>query len=293
MAHKSGFVNIIGNPNVGKSTLMNVLVGEKLSIVTSKAQTTRHRILGILNSEDYQIVYSDTPGILKPHYKMHEAMMGFVQGAINDADVILYVTDVVEDPTKNSEYITRINQSETPVIIVINKIDLCKSNELVTLTATWKELMPRGEIIPVSALQPFNIGSVLTRILEAIPEGPPYYDKEALTDRTERFFVSEIIREKIFRNYKKEVPYSVEVGIEEFKEEEKIIRIKAVIIVSRESQKGILIGKKGDALKKIGTYAREDIEKFFGKKVFLETFVKVEKDWRDSDRLLREFGYNN
>jgi len=293
MTHKSGFVSIIGNPNVGKSTLMNVMMGEKLSIVTPKAQTTRHRILGILNGDDYQIVYSDTPGILKPHYKMHEAMMGFVQMAMEDADVLLYVTDVVESVDKNMDYITRINMNSKPVILVINKIDLCKSDELVHLTATWKELIPRAEIIPVSAIEKFNINSVLTRILEALPEGPPYYDKEALTDRSERFFVSEIIREKIFMNYKKEVPYSVEVGIEEFKEEEKIIRIKAVIIVSRNSQKGIIIGKGGESLKKTATRARLDIENFFGKKVFLEIFVKVEKDWRDNDRLLREFGYNN
>lgn len=293
MTHKSGFVSIIGNPNVGKSTLMNVLLGENLSIVTSKAQTTRHRILGVISSDDYQVVYSDTPGILKPHYKMHEAMMGFVQSAIQDADVILYVTDVVESIDKNLEYIAKINKSEKPVILVINKIDLCKSNELVGLTATWKELMPKAELIPVSAIEKFNVSSVFTRILEALPEGPPYYDKDVLTDRSERFFASEIIREKVFRNYKKEIPYSVEVGIEEFKEEEKIIRIKAVIIVSRDSQKGIIIGKGGDALKKVGSRARIDLEKFFGKKVFLETFVKVEKDWRDSDRLLREFGYNN
>jgi len=293
MSHKSGFVNIIGNPNVGKSTLMNALLGENLSIVTSKAQTTRHRILGVFNGEDYQIVYSDTPGILKPHYKMHEAMMGFVQTAIQDADVILYVTDVIESADKNQEYIDKINKSETPVLLVINKIDLCKSNELVQLSATWKELMPRAEIIPVSALEKFNVSSVFNRILEALPEGPPYYDKDVLTDKSERFFVSEIIREKIFRNYKKEIPYSVEVGIEEFKEEENIIRIKSVIFVSRDSQKGIIIGKGGEALKKVGSRARIDIEKFFGKKVFLEMFVKVEKDWRDSDRLLREFGYNN
>ena len=293
MTHKSGFVNIIGNPNVGKSTLMNVLLGENLSIVTAKAQTTRHRILGVMNGDDYQIVYSDTPGILKPHYKMHEAMMGFVQSAIQDADVILYVTDVVESIDKNQDYIQKINQTEKPVLLIINKIDLCKSDELVRLTATWKELMPKAEIIPISAIEKFNVSSVLTRILEALPEGPPYYDKDVLTDRSERFFASEIIREKVFRNYKKEIPYSVEVGIEEFKEEEAIIRIKAIIIVSRDSQKGIIIGKKGEALKKVGSRARMDIEKFFGKKVFLEIFVKVEKDWRDSDRLLKEFGYNN
>jgi GTPase len=293
MTHKSGFVNIIGNPNVGKSTLMNVLLGEKLSIVTSKAQTTRHRILGILNTEEYQVIFSDTPGILKPHYKMHEAMMGFVKTAIEDADLVLYITDVVETVDKNQEYLEKINQSEVPVILIINKIDLCKGNELVVLCETWKELLPRAEIIPVSALQKFNINSIFTRIIEGLPEGPAYYDKDALTDKPERFFVSEIIREKIFMNYKQEIPYSVEVGIEEFKEEANIIRIKAVIIASRESQKGIIIGKGGEALKKTASRARVDIEKFFDKKVFLEVFVKVEKDWRDSDRLLREFGYNN
>lgn len=292
MTHKSGFVSIIGNPNVGKSTLMNVLLGEKLSIVTSKAQTTRHRILGIYNNDDCQIIFSDTPGILKPHYKMHEMMMGYVQNALDDADLILYVTDVVEEVDRNNQYIQKINNSKIPAILVLNKIDLCKENEIVQLHALWKELIPKAEIIPVSALQNFNLNSLLTRIVEALPEAPPYYDKDALTDRPEKFFVSEIIREKIFKNYKKEVPYSVEVGIEEFKEEEKIIRIKAVIFVSRDTQKGILIGKGGEALKKVGKYARQDMETFFDKKVFLEMFVKVEKDWRDSDRLLREFGYN-
>jgi GTPase len=293
MAHKSGFINIIGNANVGKSTLMNVFMGEKLSIVTSKAQTTRHRILGIVNTEEYQIVFSDTPGILKPHYKMQEAMMGVVKTAIEDADMLLYVTDVVETIDKNAEYIEKVNKSTVPLILVINKIDLCKEDELPNIISIWKETMPRAEIIPVSALKKFNVDTVFNRILEALPEGPAYFEKDALTDRSERFFVSEIIREKIFYNYKKEIPYSVEVLVELFKEEEAIIRIKTVIVVSRESQKGIIIGKAGAALKKTGTQARIDMEKFFGKKVFLEIFVKVEKDWRDSDRLLREFGYNN
>lgn len=292
MTHKSGFVNIIGNPNVGKSTLLNVLLGERLSIVTSKAQTTRHRILGIVNTDEYQIVYSDTPGILKPHYKMHEAMMSFVKTAIDDADVLLYVTDVVETMDKNIEYIEKVNKSEAPVLLVINKIDLCKENELEALIVRWKELMPRAEVIPVSALKKFNIETVFSRILEQLKEGPAYYDKDALTDKSERFFVSEIIREKIFSNYQKEIPYSVEVGVELFKEDDTMINIKAVIICSRETQKGILIGKGGLALKKVGSQARFDIEKFFGKKVFLEMFVKVMKDWRDSDRLLKEFGYN-
>jgi GTPase len=293
MAHKSGFVNIIGNPNVGKSTLMNVILGEKLSIVTSKAQTTRHRILGILNTEDYQVVLSDTPGILKPHYKMHEAMMGFVQSAMEDADVLLYVTDVVEDFSKNQEYIEKVNASEIPLLLVINKIDLCKEGQLETLVETWKGLLPRALIFPISAKENFNIVNLFKHIVDFLPECPPYYDKDAFTDKTERFCVSEIIREKIFFHYQKEIPYSVEVGVEEFIEEENIIRIKSVIIVARDSQKGILIGHKGESLKKIGTQARIDIEKFFGKKVYLEMFVKVMKDWRDNDRLLKEFGYNS
>lgn len=292
MTHKSGFVNIIGNPNVGKSTIMNILVGEKISIVTSKAQTTRHRILGILNDEDYQIVYSDTPGILRPHYKMQEAMMGFVRTALDDADIILYVTDVVETIDKNIEYIEKVNRSTVPVLVIINKIDLTNPAALDELAQKWRDMMPNAEIIPVSAIKNFNIDFIFKRILNLIPEGPAYYDKDAFTDKTERFFVSEIIREKIFLNYKKEIPYSVEVGIEEFKEEEAIIRIKAVIMVSRETQKGIIIGKGGEALKKTATKARLDAEKFFGKKVYLEIFVKVEKDWRDSDKLLSQFGYN-
>ncbi len=289
--HRSGFVNIIGNPNVGKSTLMNVLVGEKISIVTSKAQTTRHRILGILNSDDYQIVFSDTPGILRPHYKMHEAMMEFVKSAYDDADVLIYVTDVIENIEKNIEYIDKINNSSTPVILVINKLDLCTPAILDSLIDKWKGLIPRAEIVPIAAILKFNTDQVFKRILEIIPEGPAYYDKDALTDKTERFFVSEIIREKILLNYKKEIPYSVEVVVEEFKDEEDLIRIKALIIVNRETQKGIIIGRGGEALKKTASRARIDIEKFFGKKVFIEIFVKVEKDWRDSERMLRNFGY--
>lgn len=292
MGHKSGFVNIIGNPNVGKSTIMNVLVGEKISVITSKAQTTRHRIMGIINSDDYQIVYSDTPGIIKPHYKMHEAMMGFVKNAIDDADIILYVTDVKETIDKNQEYIDRINRLDIPVILIINKVDLVGSNEeLDNLTKTWEEMMPKAKIIPVSAIQNFNVVNVFNHIVDILPEAPPFFEKDALTDKPERFFVSEIIRGKIFINYKKEVPYSTEVVVETFKEEEKIIRIQAAIIVSRDSQKGIIIGKQGSMLKKTGSMARVTIEEFFGKKVYLELFVKVEKDWRDKDKLLREFGY--
>jgi GTPase len=291
MEHKSGFVNIIGNPNVGKSTLMNVLVGEKLSIITAKAQTTRHRILGIINTEEYQIIYSDTPGILKPKYKLQEAMMGFVKNALDDADIILYVTDIKETIDKNIDYIHKINKTETPVILLINKIDLSTTEEINAITDQWKNLLPKAEIIPISAKENFNIPKVFNRIIELLPIGPAYYDKEALTDKPERFFVSEIIREKIFFNYQKEIPYSTEVIVESFKEEETIIRIQAVIIVIRESQKGIIIGKQGLLLKKTGTAARIEMEKFFGKKVFLELFVKVEKDWRDSNRLLKEFGY--
>jgi GTP-binding protein Era len=292
MEHKSGFVNIIGNPNVGKSTLMNLLVGEKLSIITAKAQTTRHRILGIINTDEYQIIYSDTPGILKPKYKMQEAMMGFVRNALDDADIILYVTDVKETIDKNYEYINKINNTDTPVLLLINKIDLSNPEEIAALTEKWKEMLPKAEVIPISAKVDFNIPKVFSSILELLPIGPPYYDKDSLTDKPERFFVSEIIREKILFNYKKEIPYSVEIIVESFKEEETIIRIQAVIIVARESQKGIIIGKQGLMLKKTGTAARIEMEKFFGKKIFIELFVKVEKDWRDSSRLLKEFGYD-
>ena len=276
--HRSGFVNIIGNPNVGKSTLMNALVGERLSIITSKAQTTRHRILGIVNGDDFQIVYSDTPGILKPSYKLQESMMRFVQGALKDADVILYVTDVVEGTDRRSEIFDRIARSGIRTILVINKIDLTTPERL-------------EEIVPVSALNDFNIGGLFDRILAALPEGEPFYPKDALTDKTLRFFASEIIREKIFLNYEKEIPYSVEIAIEEYKEEPSIDRISATIYVARESQKGIVIGHRGERLKRVGTQAREELEQFLGKKVFLQLFVKVNDNWRNDDRQLRRFGY--
>ncbi len=292
MPHKSGFVNIIGNPNVGKSTIMNQMVGEKLSIITPKAQTTRHRILGIVNSDDYQIVYSDTPGILKTNYKLQEKMMRFVGSAFEDADIILYVTDVVEKMDKNQQYIDKLSQTNVPVLLLINKIDLSNQEELENLVDIWKKILPKAEIIPVSATKNFNLDQVFKRILELLPEGPAYYPKDSLTDKTERFFVSEIIREKILNNYRKEIPYSVEVEVEEFKETEKLLRIRATINVIRPSQKGIIIGHKGQALKKTGTEAREDIEDFFGKKVFLELFVKVSKDWRDKEKNLKDFGYN-
>lgn len=291
MAHKAGYVNIIGNPNVGKSTLMNSFVGEKLSIITSKAQTTRHRILGIVNGDDFQILYSDTPGILKPNYKLQQSMMKFVDTAISDADVILYVTDVVETTDKNEEYIRKIEKNSAPVLLLINKIDLTNQEKLEEMVAFWKETIPKAEIFPVSALNAFNIEPVFKRILELIPENEPYFPKDTLTDKPERFFVQEIIREKIFLNYKKEIPYSVEVVVEEFKEEEKIIQLRAIIYVTRDSQKGIIIGHQGKMLKKVGTMARADIEKFFEKQVFLETHVKVLKDWRDKDLNLKSFGY--
>ncbi len=292
MPHKSGFVNIIGNPNVGKSTLMNAMVGEKLSIITAKAQTTRHRIMGIVNGDDFQIVYSDTPGILKPNYKLQEKMMRFVGGAFEDADIILYITDVIETFDKNQRYIDRLSQTEIPVLILINKIDLTDQEKLEKIVETWSKILPKAEIMPISALNNFNLDVVLKRILETLPESPPYFPKDSLTDKTERFFVSEIIREKILLNYQKEIPYSVEIEVEEFKDTEKLLRIRAIIHVIRPSQKGIIIGHKGQALKKTATEARKDIEAFFGKKVFLEMYVKVSKDWRDQDRPLRNFGYN-
>jgi GTPase len=291
MSHKSGFVNIIGNPNVGKSTLMNALVGEKLSIITSKMQTTRHRIKGIVNGEDFQIVYSDTPGILKPVYKLQESMLKFVDTALTDADILLYVTDVVEDFDKNKEYLERIINSEVPVILIINKIDLTDQTQLIKLVERWKEMIPRAEIIPISALEKFNLDYVFNRILANLPEGPAYFTKDELTDRNERFFVQEIIREKILLNYEKEIPYSVEIEVESFKEEPKLLRIDAVIYVERDTQKGIVIGHQGKALKKVGTEARLDIEEFFDKKVFLQLFVKVAKDWRNKESQLRSFGY--
>ncbi|HAF27625.1 MAG TPA: GTPase Era [Bacteroidales bacterium] len=293
MPHKSGFVNIIGNPNVGKSTLMNEMVGEKLSIITSKSQTTRHRIMGIVNTDDYQIVYSDTPGILKPNYKLQEKMMGFVGTAIEDADIMLYITDVVETFDKNQQYIDRLSKIEVPILLLINKIDLSNQEKLEALVDIWKQILPKAEIIPISALNKFNLEYVFKRIIELLPESPPYFPKDSLTDKSERFFVSEIIREKVLLNYQKEIPYSVEIEIEEFKDTDQLLRIRALIHVTRPSQKGIIIGHKGQALKKTGTEARKDIEAFFGKKVFLEMYVKVSKDWRDNDRPLRNFGYNS
>ncbi|MDR1022815.1 MAG: GTPase Era [Prevotellaceae bacterium] len=289
--HKSGFVNIIGNPNVGKSTLMNALVGERLSIITSKAQTTRHRIMGIVNGSDYQIVYSDTPGILSPRYRMQEAMMKFVGTALVDADVIVYVTDVVEQADKHADYIERLNSLTVPVVVVVNKIDLTTPEKLEVLVEQWHEMAPRALIIPASAIEKFNLDALFGKLLALLPEGEAYYDKDTFTDKSLRFFASEIIREKIFLSYSKEIPYCTEVAIEEFKEEEKIYRISAVIYVARESQKGIIIGHQGKMLKKVGMQARKDMEDFFEKKVFLQTFVKVNPDWRDSDRKLREFGY--
>ena len=294
--HKSGFVNIIGNPNVGKSTLMNALVGEKLSIITSKAQTTRHRILGIVNGDDFQIVYSDTPGILKPNYKLHESMMKVVQGALKDADIILYVTDVTEGTEhrneRAAEIIDRIRQSGVPTLVVVNKIDLTTQEALEALVEKWRATLPDAEIIPISAREGFNIAGLFDRILALLPEGEPFYPKDTLTDKTLRFFASEIIREKILRNYDKEIPYSCEIEIEEYREEPGIDRISAVIYVARNSQKGILIGHKGEKLKKVGRQAREELEEFLRKKVFLQLFVKVSEDWRNDQRQLRRFGYD-
>ncbi len=289
--HKSGFVNIVGNPNVGKSTLMNALVGERISIITSKAQTTRHRILGIVNDDDFQIVYSDTPGVLKPNYRLQESMLKFSTSALADADVLLYVTDVHDTFEKNKDFVEKVIQNPAPLLLIINKIDLIDQERLIELVERWKALIPRAEIIPISALSKFNVERVFTRIRELLPESPPFFDKDQLTDKPARFFVNEIIREKILLNYDKEIPYSVEVEVEQFREEEKLIRIHAVVYVERESQKGIIIGHGGKALKKVGMEARKDIEAFFGKKVFLEMFVKVEKDWRNKDSKLRTFGY--
>jgi len=291
-SHKAGFVNIIGNPNVGKSTLMNELVGEKLSIITSKAQTTRHRIMGIVSGDDFQIVYSDTPGALTPHYKMQEGMMSFVNTALSDADILLYVVEIGESPNpeKNILY-EKLTKNEAKLILIINKIDLSTNEELEQKTELWKASFPNAIIIPVSALQKFNIKLLFDAIIKYLPENPPFYDKSQLTDKPEKFFVSEIIREKILKFYQKEIPYSVEVIVNEFKDEETIIKIAAEIMVARESQKGIIIGHQGKAIKKLGTEARKDIEKFFGKKVFIELFVKVNKDWRDSEIQLRKYGY--
>ena len=291
--HKAGFVNIVGNPNVGKSTLMNRLVGEKISIITSKSQTTRHRIKGIVNTDDYQIVFSDTPGVVKPSYKMQEYMLEFSKSALVDADIILYVTDVVENIEKNLDFIDKVNKSDIPVLLVINKIDLTTQEKLEALFDKWKSLIPRAEIFPLSATENFNVDNLYTRIVELLPEGEPFFPKDELTDLPSRFFVNEIIREKILQYYDKEVPYSVEVEVEEFKEDDKRINIMAVIYVERSSQKGIIIGSQGEALKKVGTQARLDIEAFFGKKVFLNLYVKVLKDWRNKDSELKNFGYAN
>ena len=291
MAHRSGFVNIIGNPNVGKSTLMNQLVGEKLSIITSKAQTTRHRIMGIVNGEDFQIVYSDTPGILKPNYKLQEKMMKFVRGAITDADVLLYVTDTVEDSDRSAEIIEKVRMSGIPTIVVINKVDLSNPEKLTALVEKWQALLPEAVIAPCSAKENFNVEGVFNLILERLPEGEAFYPKDTLTDKTLRFFASVIIREKILLNYDKEIPYSCEIAIEAYKEEPTIDRISATIYVARNSQKGIVIGHKGEKLKRVGQAARHDLEAFLGKRVFLELYVKVQEDWRNNDSQLKRFGY--
>ena len=291
MAHRSGFVNIIGNPNVGKSTLMNQLVGEKLSIITSKAQTTRHRIMGIVNGDDFQIVYSDTPGILKPNYKLQEKMMKFVRGAITDADVLLYVTDTVEDSDRSADIIEKVNLSGIPTIVVINKVDLTTPDKLIALVEKWQALIPNAIIAPCSAKENFNVEGVFNLILERLPEGEAFYPKDTLTDKTLRFFASEIIREKILLNYDKEIPYSCEIAIESYKEDPTIDRISATIFVARNSQKGIVIGHKGERLKRVGQAARHDLEAFLGKKVFLELYVKVMEDWRNNDNQLKRFGY--
>jgi len=289
--HKSGFVNIIGNPNVGKSTLMNLLVGERISIITSKAQTTRHRILGIVNTEDLQIVYSDTPGVLHPNYKLQQSMLTFSQSALYDADVLLYMTDVIEKLDKNEDFLHKVRQAQCPVLLLINKIDLVDQPALEKLVIQWHELLPDAEIIPISALSKFNIEPIKKRVVELLPESPPYFEKDALTDRPARFFVAEIIREKILLYYQKEIPYATEVVVEMFTESADKIHIKSVIIVERETQKGIIIGHQGQALKKVGMMARKDLEMFFEKKIFLEMFVKVEKDWRNRENMLKTFGY--
>ena len=291
MTHKAAFVNIIGNPNTGKSTLMNQFVGEKLSIITSKSQTTRHNIKGIVNGEDFQLIFSDTPGVLKPHYKLQESMLKYSETALIDADVIVYVTDIYEKIDKNQEFLVKVKNSKVPVLLVLNKIDLSSQEDIVKHVKKWQELLPQAEIFPTSALENFNVKNLFGRILELAPESPPFFPKDQLTDRTERFFVSEIIREKILIRYKKEIPYSVEVEVEEFKESDDIIRIRSIIYVERKSQKGIIIGHKGNAIKHVGIDARKDIEKFFEKKVFLELFVKVADDWRSKSKDLKRFGY--
>lgn len=292
MAHKAGFVNIVGNPNVGKSTLMNLLVGERMSIITSKAQTTRHRITGIVNTDDYQIVFGDTPGVLSPKYKMQEAMLDFSLEALIDADILLYVTDVIESPTKNQAFLDKVAREKIPVILIINKIDLLKGqDDLLAIIDRWKGLLPNAEVFPTSAKENFNVDNLLRRVVELLPDSPPYFGKDALTDKPARFFVTEIIREKILLNYDKEVPYATQVIVEKFDESDTNIHIMAVIYVERDSQKGIIIGQSGKKLKRLGIDARKDIETFFGKHIYLEMFVKVENDWRNRDNKLREFGY--
>lgn len=292
MDHKSGFVNIIGKPNAGKSTLMNALVGDKLSIITSKAQTTRHRILGIVNGDDFQIIFSDTPGIITPKYKLQESMMRFVGTALIDADILLYVADLTDNTNISESVLSNIQNSKVPLLLVLNKVDLIGTEDLPAVTSSWKQVFPDAEVFEISALNGKNIGNLMKRILSILPVNPPYYPKDDFTDKPERFFVSEIIREKILMCYREEIPYSTEVVIEDFKEDDKIIRIRAIIYVSRESQKGIIIGHQGKALKKVGIESRKDIEKFFCKQVHLETHVKVAKDWRESDKFLKHFGYN-
>ncbi len=290
--HRAGFVNIVGNPNVGKSTLSNRLVGERLSIITSKAQTTRHRIMGIVNGEDYQIVFSDTPGVLKPKFRLQQSMLEYSTGALVDADVLLYVTDVIESPTKNQDFLDKVAKEQIPILLIINKIDLLKGNDdLMRIIDQWKQLLPNAEVFPTSALENFNVDNIMKRIVELLPECPPYFGKDALTDRSSRFFVTEIVREKILLTYDKEVPYATQVIVEKFDESDKTIHIMAVIYVERDSQKGIIIGHQGKMLKRVGTLARKDIETFFDKKVFLELYVKVEKDWRNQENKLRAFGY--
>ena len=290
--HKAGFVNIVGNPNVGKSTLMNLLVGEKISIATFKAQTTRHRIMGIVNTEDMQIVFSDTPGVLKPNYRLQESMLAFSESALTDADILLYVTDVIENPEKNIEFLEKVQHLDIPIILLINKIDMSDQKTLGSLVEKWHSLLPKAEILPLSALNKFGVDILLSRIKDLLPDSPPFFDKDQLTDKPARFFVSEIIREKILLFYDKEIPYSVEVRVEEFKEDSKLIRIRVIIYVERNSQKGIIIGHQGVALKKVSSEARKSLERFFGKKIYLEIFVKVDKDWRSSQKELDSFGYN-
>ena len=290
--HRAGFVNIVGNPNVGKSTLSNLLVGERLSIITSKAQTTRHRIMGIVNGEDYQIVFSDTPGVLKPKFKLQESMLEYSKGALTDADVLLYVTDVIETVDKNKDFLDKVAKERIPILLVINKIDLLSGqDDLVKLVDQWHTLLPTAEIYPTSAKENFNVDQIMKRIIELLPENPPYFGKDALTDRSSRFFVTEIIREKILLNYDKEVPYATQVIVEKFDEQEKDLHIMAVVYVERDSQKGIIIGHKGNKLKRVGIEARKDIEKFFEKHVYLQLYVKVEKDWRNQEAKLKAFGY--